>query len=122
MSDEYFDRVDWDLIPDYMRASIQDYILLGRPVGHFLTAVFSNDLKEACIRADDVNIQHIGNYAKFLYNYAPIGCWGSPENHKNWLKSGGLVELDRKREALADAESRAMEDAEREEAEKARRG
>lgn len=80
-------------IPDYMIHSVIAYILEGRAVGHFLTAVFSNDLKEACNRADEENAKKIYNYVSFLYNNAPIGCWGSPDSFKRWLEVGGLEGL-----------------------------
>jgi hypothetical protein len=66
--------------------SLQAYIETGRPLGGFLEAVVSNDLKEACARADDINQRQIFDYVKWLYNNAPIGCWGSPENYEFWME------------------------------------
>lgn len=71
-------------IPDYMQGGLIQHILNGRPTGHFLTAVLSNDLKEAVARADENNQRVLVQYVIFLHNHAPIGCWGSPENVKNW--------------------------------------
>jgi len=78
------------VIPERMLGALQRYIDHGIPPGDFLTAVLSNDLREACTRADDENQQLIYEYVKFLYNYAPLGCWGSRENFHSWLKQGGL--------------------------------
>jgi hypothetical protein len=78
-------------IPDYMHDGLVEFILNGRPVGNFLTAVLSNNLKEACGRADETNLQILPNYVKFLYNHAPIGCWGDEERMESWMERGGLV-------------------------------
>lgn len=78
-------------IPDYMQEGLVEYILHGRPVGNFLTAVLSNDLKEACARADITNQYALPKYVMFLYNYAPVGCWGDYEKVESWAERGGLV-------------------------------
>jgi hypothetical protein len=77
-------------IPLYMRDSLVQYILVGRPVGDFLTAIINNDLKGAVNRADDENQKLIVQYVKFLYNNAPNGCWGSFDSTKHWIERGGL--------------------------------
>lgn len=77
-------------IPDYMQEGLIQHILVGRPTGHFLTAVLSNDLKEAVSRADEVNRWALSNYVIFLYSHAPIGCWGSPTNVKYWRENRGF--------------------------------
>lgn len=78
-------------IPDYMRGGLADYILHGLPPGDFLQAVISNDLKEAVGRADETNQRCLPEYIKFLYNHAPIGCWGGRAEMVDWCKRGGLV-------------------------------
>lgn len=72
-------------IPERMRSSIDLYVNHYISPGHFLTAVLSNDLKEACARADDENMQNLPAYVAFFYNHAPSNCWGSRENVKLWL-------------------------------------
>lgn len=66
--------------------SLKRWIEFGRLPGHFLQAVLKNDLKEACMRADDENIANLPAYAAYLYVEAPAGCHGSPEQVKAWLK------------------------------------
>ena len=78
------------MVPDRMLGALQRYVDHGIAPGDFLTAVLSNDLREACGRADDENRHLIFEYVKFLYNNAPSGCWGSEENFRNWIKQGGL--------------------------------
>ncbi|KKN74368.1 hypothetical protein LCGC14_0391690 [marine sediment metagenome] len=75
---------DWDLIPAHMHEGITAYVETGRPMGHFLTAVLSNDLREAAARADDENTLALAGWVKFLYNYVPSECWGSLEAMARW--------------------------------------
>ena len=98
MTSEYEARIDaganWSLIPDHMHEAITAYVETGRPVGHFLAAVLSNDLFEAATRADDKNLEALVGWVRFLYNYAPSACWGSPAAVESWLADGA-----RRREA-----------------------
>jgi hypothetical protein len=73
-----------ELIPDYMQGGLRGWIEQGIWPGGFLTAVLTNDLKEACGRADSTNIAALPNYVQFLFNYAPSGCWGSREKADKW--------------------------------------
>ncbi len=72
------------LIPGYMHGGLRRWIEDGITPGGFLCAVLENDLKEAVARADAINLQNLPNYIRYLYNYAPRGCWGSPENVEAW--------------------------------------
>lgn len=96
---EVLPNANWSLIPDYMRGAVARYIGHGIPPGNFLTAVLSNDLKEACGRADDENKFALYRYVQFLYCDAPAGCWGSPERVEEWIKDGGLIGLENAGEA-----------------------
>lgn len=73
------------LIPPYMWGGVERYFVNRIPGGSFLTALFSNDLMEAFGRADDENSANMRQYCQFLYNYAPRGSYGSPENVRAWL-------------------------------------
>lgn len=75
-------------IPKRMMDELQRYIENRVSPGDFLTAVIQNDLKEAVSRADDENLINLPAYVAFLYNHAPIGCWGSRENFKCWIEEG----------------------------------
>jgi hypothetical protein len=72
-------------IPDYMMDGIKRYIQKGIRPGHFLTAIITNDLSEACGRADDVNLRQIPAYVGYFYNEAPSHCWGSQEKMDRWM-------------------------------------
>ena len=81
------------LIPEHCREGVINYLERGIPTGSFLTAIFSNNLVESYLRADNINIEHIKDYVNFLYNYAPsypFRSWGSKETVQAWIKSGGL--------------------------------
>ena len=77
-------KLDYAIIPVHCREGVQAYIEDGRPMGDFLTAVFSNDMVEAYARADDINSSSMRQYAKFLY-YAPRDCWGSRKIVDAWI-------------------------------------
>ena len=72
----------YDQLP--LKAALDRYIEHGCPVGHFLTAVLSNDLREACGRADLPSRGLLWLYVQYLYNEAPAICWGSPAKVKEW--------------------------------------
>lgn len=76
-------------VPAHVMPGLHRYINHHTPVGHFLTAVLSNDLKKAVGRADDENIHNLPAIVAFLYNEAPGSCWGSPEKVKEWLSKPG---------------------------------
>lgn len=79
-----------EMLPSYMVPGVLGYIERGEPVGGFLSALFSNDLRGTFERADDTNQRAVLTYMKFLYGYAPAGCWGSPERFEKWQEQGGL--------------------------------
>lgn len=83
-------KIDWSMVPGHMIGGLRRYIERGIPPGSFLTAVLSNDLKEACHRADETNKRCLWDFVYFLYNYAPRECWGGPERVREWIEKGGL--------------------------------
>jgi hypothetical protein len=68
-----------------LKDALDSYINDRTPVGHFLTAVITNNLKEACGRADIPNRDLLWLYVQYLFNKAPGGCWGSVEAMNRWL-------------------------------------
>ncbi len=87
ITNEIFDGYD---IPDYMQDGLLFYLNKGIEPGSFLLAVLSNNLAEACARADNVNRHYLFNYVNFLYNAVPSPCWHSRENVERWIENGGL--------------------------------
>ncbi len=77
-------------VPAHCIDSLVQYVLIGRPMGGFLTAVVCNDLRGACERADLINRYAMFEIVSWLYNHAPIDCWGSEEKFKRWTKRHGM--------------------------------
>ncbi len=76
-------------IPEYMIGGVVGHVFNGTPTGDFLTAVFSNNLMEAAVRADDTNLAKLPAYCRFMYNECEPKCYGSPANVKRWRERGG---------------------------------
>ena len=91
--------VGLDPLPARMADAMVRYVINGIPPGHFLTAVLENNLMGALGRADDENRHLLYEYAVFLRNYAPLGCYGSPAAVRDWIDSGGMVGMERKQSA-----------------------
>jgi hypothetical protein len=77
-------------IPDTVKQAIDRYVKRHEPVGDFLRAVLSNDLREALVRADSTNLNSLREIVGYCHWEIPSKCWGSPERYKDWLKEGGL--------------------------------
>ena len=75
-------------IPVQVLDSLYEYIDSKVPTGSFLRAVLSNDLSEACARADSECIASLPVLVQFLYNNAPSGCYGTPTVVADWLRKG----------------------------------
>jgi hypothetical protein len=71
---------------DHLMPCFRRYIDHHIPTGGFLEAVLSNDLKEAVGRADSQNMWLLPVIVAWLYNEAPMTCWGSRERVREWLK------------------------------------
>ena len=84
--------------------SLKRYVLMGDPVGGFLSAVLENDLFGAVGMADERNAPEINRYVRWLYNYAPAVCKGSREARRAWQEAGGREGLAAKYVAPAPAE------------------
>lgn len=72
-------------IPELLIPQILDYVFEGRPLsGHFLTAVFENNLHRAVTRADSESLKALPNLIRVIYSYCDARCWGSPKKVKAW--------------------------------------
>ena len=77
---------DYSQIPENTLETLQAWVQTGRPMGSFCTAVVCNDLKEAFARADENNIRAMFHTVSWMYNHAPMECWGSPKALDTWPK------------------------------------
>lgn len=96
-------------IPGGMLDDLMAYVEHGYEPGDFLCAVISNDLTEACGRADDRNLHIIAAYVAWLYNEAPSTCWGSKAKMDAWIADKAE---ERESNAKAAARRKAIDDAE----------
>jgi hypothetical protein len=78
-------RLDQCGVPATLHDGLRHYIADRRPVGSFLTAILSNDLAGAVVRADPENRFALPEIVLFLHGYAPSKCWGSPAAVTAWL-------------------------------------
>ena len=72
-------------IPGHARFPLASYILAHKSPGGFLLALLENDLKAAVTLADDLNLQSLHAYVKFLIKHAPPECWGSRNTVSKWV-------------------------------------
>lgn len=72
------------MIKPSTRAGLYFWITAGVPPGHFLTAVLSNDLREAVARADAENRAALPEIVEWLVSHAPMAAWGGPEVVRRW--------------------------------------
>ncbi len=81
---EQLARAPWALVPEGLRGGLVRWIVNGTPPGSFLQAVLRNDLADATARIDHENRPFLADVVKWLYNYAPSGCWGGPDRVADW--------------------------------------
>lgn len=77
--------IDFEKCPESCRHSMKLYIEARIPVGHYLTAILTNDLRGAFNRGDEASIKDMPALMKFLYNDVPAICQGSKERVEKWL-------------------------------------
>ncbi len=95
-----------NMIPRGSKAGIDCYVDNGVPTGSFLYAVLSNDLFEAIARADDENQLALATICRYIDNYTPSTCHGSPEKVRDWFKFHRATPTQANRAASADRERR----------------
>ena len=83
-------NISYDKLPPHMVDGARRYIEHGIMPGGFMMAVLDNDLGGAFARADEVNTAAMKQWAMWLYNDAPGGCWGSPRITEAWMEHEGL--------------------------------
>ena len=76
----------YHLIGKQIIEGINRYALTHQPVGHFLTAVLTNDLRTAFGRADPGNLTVLHDIVGYCYNEIPGMCQGSAEKYKRWTE------------------------------------
>ena len=75
-------------IPPRMFGPVLRYVVKGIKPGHFLSAVITNDLREAVARADDENQAALGSWVRLFHNFTPAACWGHKDRLDEWVTDG----------------------------------
>jgi hypothetical protein len=78
-------------IPDHLKSGIVAYVAKGQRPGHFLSAVFCNDLFGAMKMADGTSRDAIHSITMLIYNVFPAECHGSEKAFEKWLEQNGLI-------------------------------
>jgi len=84
---------DYSRIPRHIRAAMDAWGREAHPHGDFLKAVFTNNLNEACARADLENQRALPAIALYTYNELPNDCWGTPARYAEWKARGARERL-----------------------------
>jgi len=77
---------DYGQISKIILEGINRHALIHQPVGDFLTAVLSNNLREAFARADEGNRKVMFQIVSYCHNQIPGVCWGTPEKVRAWIE------------------------------------
>jgi hypothetical protein len=105
----------YDKIPEHLMESLVAYVNDGRPTGGCLEALLSNDLTEVMRRADEATMFAIPRVVGWLYNKAPMGCWGSKKNVALWIRAKAALrealEVEREADELVQRIAETDEDA-----------
>lgn len=72
-------------IPARMQEALRRYVVQGIKPGNFLTAVITNNLRNAVGYADEENLPLLKLYVQWFYNVAPGGCHGTAANMQEWM-------------------------------------
>ena len=72
-------------IPPRILEALQRYIEYGCQPGGFVTAVLTNNLFDAAVRADDESLKALPEIARHIYNNFPAEAWGSEAIVKKWM-------------------------------------
>ena len=83
-------REKYPTAPIHILDSIRRYADDHIPTGGFLTAVLTNDLREALGRADTSSQIGLFDIVRYCHWEIPGNCWGSPEKVEAWLERPGV--------------------------------
>jgi len=72
-------------IPEHIRGGIERYLTERLKPGDFLTAVITNDLRNAFARADEDSLKALRLLNRWFYNRAPASAHGSFDAMRRWL-------------------------------------
>ena len=77
---------DYSKIPvGGMVEGMRNYMEHGIPAGSFMMALLENDFCKICQYADDANRVALFQWARWLWNEAPMASYGSPAKVEKWM-------------------------------------
>ena len=82
---------EYEIIPSTTQASITRYVEHGIKPGGFLTAVLSNDLRNATGRADEQNLAALPAIVRWFANHC-TGLYGE-ENMREHIEEHAMFQL-----------------------------
>jgi hypothetical protein len=88
--------IDYSVLPEHMHDGMRLYIEDGIRPGGFLYLILCNDFVHALGHADPINTARIVDFAKFLWQDAPLPCWGSREKVAVWIKAHEMARAEKK--------------------------
>ncbi len=80
-----------DHVPPRVKVDLEAWAADARPVGQFLEAVLSNDLRGAIDRADPEHLYALPAIMTFVCSRMPIGSYGSISNVRTWPGFVGML-------------------------------
>lgn len=105
------EQVNYDGLPSHMRKGARQWVEEGIMTGEFLTSVMENNLVGAYIRADDDNSAAMVDWADWLYNEAPNGCWGNKPTIREWRKMHENKRADQRQQEQRDLQTAEQQEA-----------
>lgn len=87
-------------VPEHTKAAIWRYVVHRIPPGSFVRAVLENDLTEAVMRADDLNLPALAAIVAFVVNEIPLDAWGSKRQVSATCEHGHQQHLEEAGEAV----------------------
>lgn len=87
LSQQDLSGTDYENINPLTLENLKNYVTEHVPVGHFLEAVLTNNLRNAVAHADPDNLNNLRAIVRFCHWEIPGRCWGSPEAYDDWVRN-----------------------------------
>ena len=82
------EETKYDRLPEHMQHVAKEYVETGIVyAGSFMWYVLTNNLVDSYGQADEINQARMFDWAMWLYNDAPRGCWRTESNIKEWAEA-----------------------------------
>lgn len=75
-----------EAVPAAIKDSLRRYIRDGIKPGTFLTAVLTNNLYDAILRADPTSLENMKEILLYVFEHCPMESFGSEEKLNKWVE------------------------------------